>query len=44
MVIFSEALSYTEAWNMTFIERRIFIKVLRNKFDQKSGKPKAAQL
>ena len=44
MVVYSEALTYTEAWHMTFIERKIFTKVMQQKFEAKAGKKGTEQL
>ncbi len=44
MVVYSEALTYTEAWHMTFIERKIFTQVLQKKFEARAGKTGTEQL
>ena len=44
MVVYSEAISYTEAWNMTFIERKIFMDVLTEYSEARAGKKAIEQL
>jgi len=44
MVIYSQVISYTEAWHMTFEERRIIMDALQEYHDAKSGKKSAEQL
>ena len=44
MVVYSRAVTYTEAWNMTYHERKIFMNALKEYVDAKSGKKSTEQL
>ena len=44
MVIYSQVISYTEAWHMTFEERKIVMDTLQEYHDAKSGKKGTEQL
>jgi hypothetical protein len=44
MVVYSRAVTYTEAWNMTYHERKIFMNALKEYVDAKSGKNRTEQL
>jgi len=44
MVVYSRAVTYTEAWNMTYHERSIIMDALKEYVDAKSGKSKTEQL
>ena len=44
MVVYSRAITYTEAWKMTYHERKIFMGALKEYVDAKSGKSRTEQL
>lgn len=44
MVIYSQTISYSEAWRMTFEERQIIMDVLQEYQNAKSGKTTIEQL
>lgn len=44
MVIYSQVISYTEAWHMTFEERKIVMDTLTEYHDAKAGKKSTEQL
>ena len=44
MVIYSQVISYTEAWHMTFEERRIVMDTLSEYHEAKAGKNRTEQL
>ena len=44
MVVYSESISYTEAWNMTHVERRIFLDTMAEYAEARAGKKAQQQL
>ena len=44
LVVYSEVISYNDAWNLTQTEREIFFEIIKEKMDAKSGKKKTEML
>jgi len=44
LVVYSEVISYNDAWNLTQTERELFFEIMKEKMDAKSGKKKTEML
>jgi hypothetical protein len=44
LVVYSEVISYNDAWNLTPTERELFFEIIKEKMDAKSGKKKTEML
>jgi len=44
LVVYSEVISYNDAWNLTQTERELFFEIIKEKMDAKSGKKKTEML
>ncbi len=44
LVVYSEVISYNDAWNLTQTERELFFEIIKEKLDAKSGKKKTEML
>ena len=44
LVVYSEVISYNDAWNLTQTERELFFEIMKEKIDAKSGKKKTEML
>jgi len=44
LVVYSEVISYNDAWNLTNEEREIFFEIVKEKIDAKAGKKKSEML
>jgi|TARA_Y100001949_G_scaffold19194_1_gene13668 hypothetical protein len=44
LVVYSEVISYNDAWNLTQTEREIFFDIIKEKMDAKSGRKKTEML
>ena len=44
LVVYSEVISYNDAWNLTQTEREIFFEIIKEKMDAKAGKKKTDML
>ena len=44
LVVYSEVISYNDAWNLTQTEREIFFEIIKEKMDAKSGRKKTEML
>ena len=44
LVVYSEVISYNDAWNLSQEEREIFFEIVKEKIDAKSGKKKTEML
>jgi len=38
LVVYSEVISYNDAWNLSQTERELFFEIIKEKMDAKSGK------
>ena len=44
LVVYSEVISYNDAWNLTQTERELFFEIIKEKRDAKAGKKKTEML
>ena len=44
LVVYSEVISYNDAWNLSQEEREIFFEIVKEKIDAKAGKKKSDML
>ena len=44
LVVYSEVISYNDAWNLTQTERELFFEIIKEKMDAKAGKKKTEML
>ena len=44
LVVYSEVISYNDAWNLSQEEREIFFEIVKEKIDAKAGKKKSDKL
>ena len=44
LVVYSEVISYNDAWNLSQEEREIFFEIVKEKIDAKAGKKKSEML
>jgi hypothetical protein len=44
LVVYSEVISYNDAWNLTQTERELFFEIIKEKMDAKAGKKKTDML
>ena len=44
LVVYSEVISYNDAWHLTQTERELFFEIIKEKMDAKSGKKKTEML
>ena len=44
LVVYSEVISYNDAWNLTQTERELFFEIMKEKMDAKAGRKKTEML